>query len=180
MCSVPPVAGRGAWARFMRHGTKGFGFVWGLCLSTLCGLPLSALLPSQGWCAHLCTRCTCDPTTIVPGPLAKSSPPPPLLCVFSVSGPVLVLLLLSLSLGSVWLLCSLAFVVSVCCFSLSLHYLLFLIMDVLPRTVYQVTILELQVACDVLLPGAACHSITIASQASTRTQAAIQCGAQCR
>ena len=24
---MPPVAGRGAWARFMRHGTKGFGFV---------------------------------------------------------------------------------------------------------------------------------------------------------
>ena len=51
-------------------------------------------------------------------------------------------------------------------------------MHVLLRTDCQVTILELQVDCDVLLPGAACHSITIASQASTRTQAAAQCGAQ--
>jgi hypothetical protein len=72
----------------------------------------------------------------------------------------------------------LALVVSVWCFSLSLRFLLFLIMHVLLRTDCQVTILELQVDCDVLLPGAACHSITIASQASTRTQAAAQCGAQ--
>ena len=77
---------------------------------------------------------------------------------------------------SVWVLhcADLALVVSVWCFSLSLRFLLFLIMHVLLRTDCQVTILELQVDCDVLLPGAACHSITIASQASTRTQ----CGAQ--
>ena len=54
--------GQRFWARYMRHG-KGFDPVWGFFPFTPCGLPLSLPLSSQGWYMHLCTCCTCDPTT---------------------------------------------------------------------------------------------------------------------
>ena len=133
---------------------------------------------------HLCTCCTSDPTTIVLGPPAAKSPRPLprfLLCLF-----VLVfmrvlclvrfrccfwcpcLLVLFGCFCSLLSLCSFGALPSLCVCSCLLY------LDVLLRTDCQVTILDLQVYCDVLLPCTACHSLRIASQASTRTKAAVQ------
>jgi len=134
---------------------------------------------------HLCTCCTSDPTTIVPGsPAAKSPPPLPawfgcgvclflFLCVFCVlsgsgvafGAPV------SLFCSGVSAPCSLC--VRLVLFLL-LRLLFLLYLHVLLRTDCQITILELQVYCDVVLPCTACHPLTIATQASTRTKAAVQ------